>query len=553
MKSHKETVLSVLESGIANIQKNEQKINDLNVFPVPDGDTGSNMTGTLVNAWNNINENSESDIEILNDFAKGALLGARGNSGVISSQLIKGLSEGVKKVGKFSTSVGDLKKILKSIREYGYKAVSNPVEGTILSVARAMEEEFKEEELDFVSAIQKLRDIAQKAVDNTPNQLKVLKEAGVVDSGGYGVLMFLEGVLRAAIGKPLTIQAKEPTAHTKKSTKKNNLKADPSKNIGYCTEFILTLKQPSKFPHNKFKSLLKRIGDSLVMIQEDDILKVHVHVKEPGEIFNIAQKYGEFTKIKADNMALQAEEAGHIVTLSGQTKYQQKDPKDDLINDRLAIIAVSDGIGIDKEFSDLGVDAVISGGQSFNPSVNDFIDEINNLNYRNILLLPNNGNIILTVEAVKNNIDDKNIYILPTKTIQEGIFALYNINKENMVDFKKHQVELKAKINKLKEVSITKSIRDTKQNDLNIKKDDFIAITEKKIVFSEKDLLTVLEKVLNKYIDKKIEIVTIFYNDEISKLDIKKMQKTIFKKFKDVEFELSYGGQDIYHILLFME
>ncbi|BDV03720.1 MAG: phosphatase [Candidatus Hepatoplasma scabrum] len=553
MKSHKETVLSILESGIANIQQNEEKINNLNVFPVPDGDTGSNMTGTLVNAWNNINENSESDIEILNDFARGALLGARGNSGVISSQLIKGLAEGVKKVGRFSTSIKDLKIILKSIRDYGYKAVSKPVEGTILSIATAMEQEFKKEQTDFVSAIRSLRDIAKKAVDNTPNQLKVLKESGVVDSGAFGVLMFLEGVLRAAEGKPLTIKAKGPTSHVaKQRVNQVTFKANPNKNIGYCTEFILTLKNPAKFSYSKLKTQLKKFGDSLVMIQEEDILKVHVHVKEPGEVFNIAQKYGEFTKIKADNMALQAEEAGHIVSLTGKVKYQTK--KDDLlINDQLAIIAVSDGIGLDKEFSDLGVDAVISGGQSYNPSVQDFISQINNLNYRNILLLPNNSNIILTTDAVRNNIEDKNIYVLPTKTIQQGIFALYNINKDNMVDFNKHQASLTAKIHALKEISITKAIRDTKRNKIDVKKDEFIAVNGKKIFYAENDLFKVLEKVLKDLIDENIEVVTIFYNDEISNQELKIMEKTIFKKFKDVEFELSYGGQEIYHLLLFME
>lgn len=552
MKSHKETVLSILESGIANIQQNEEKINNLNVFPVPDGDTGSNMIGTLVNAWNNINENSETDVEILTDFARGALLGARGNSGVISSQLIKGLVEGVKKVGKFSTSINDLKIILKSVKDYGYKAVSKPVEGTILSIATAMEKEFQEEQSDFVSAIRSLRDIVKKAVDNTPNQLKVLKEAGVVDSGAFGVLIFLEGVLRAAEGKPLTIKAKGPISHvSKQKVKRVTSKADPNKNIGYCTEFILTLKNPTKFPYDRFKGQLKRIGDSLVMIQEEDILKVHVHVKEPGEIFNIAQKYGEFTKIKADNMALQAEEAGHIVTLEGNTKF--KNPNDNLINDKLAIIAVSSGIGLDKEFSDLGVDAVVNGGQSYNPSVNDFIDEINNLNYRNILLLPNNSNIILTAEAVKNNVDDKHIYVLPTKTIQQGIFALYNINKDNMADFAKHQASLTTKIHSLKELTVTKAIRDTKQNKINVKKDQYIAINRKKIINSNQDLFILLEEVLDILIDNKIEVVTIFYNDEIAKEDLKKMEKRIFKKYKDVEFELSYGGQDIYHLLLFME
>lgn len=544
---HRDLVMTILESIVAAVQKEEDKINELNVFPVPDGDTGSNMYATLTSAWENVSDASISDIEVLNDFARGALLGARGNSGVITSQIIKGFTEGVKKVGKLSWNMEEFRDILRSSREYAYKAVGEPIEGTILSVIRALDEKYDRNTSDLKEAFEVALEIAKASRDYTPEQLPVLKEAGVVDSGAYGLTAMIEGALKAIKGSPYKLDI---------SKNKNNSdnqpfrKASAFENIGYCTEFIMTLKDPQNFDEAAFKKVLieELNGDSLVMIKEEDILKVHVHVKQPGEVFNRAQEFGEFSKTKAENMTTQVTDNDYMIDEDGVNMSSKK------LNDKeLAVIAVSNGEGLDKEFKDAGADFIISGGQSMNPSVEEFVKLINEkVHNKNIVLLPNNSNIILTAQTAKKLIESKNVFVVPTKTLQQGLVALYNINKE-MYDFHEYEESVIEAIKSISEGQITTAVRNTEMNGVNVIKDQFIALKDKKILSSEKNIIDSATKLADKLIDDGSEIITIIYNDDIAIKQVDEVISYIENKNNEIEVEKIYGGQGVYHLLMFGE
>lgn len=544
-KSHRDTVMQVLESAVANLQKHKEEINDLNVFPVPDGDTGSNMMATLTSAWNNIKDESQTDIEIFEDFSQGALLGARGNSGVILSQIIKGMSEGIKKVGTFAFEKEKLKVIFEEAKVYAYKSVANPVEGTILSVTKAVANDFGlDETKDLESSLLCVLKIAQKATEETPEQLPILKESGVVDSGAYGLVKFIEGAILATQGKSLKIN----TSTEKSTSKKVIQKADPTKNIGYCTEFVLTLKDPSTFDKDNTKKELLEMGDSLVYIVEGDILKVHIHSKTPGSVFTYAQQFGEFSSIKSDNMAMQAENEGHDV--SGGNFSVNKSQNEDT----LGIIAVSNGTGLIEHMTKLGANHIVSGGQSMNPSVEDFMNIIKEMPNKKIVLLPNNSNIILTAETVKANTKDKEIFVLPTKTLSQGIVALENLNPE-MTDFETFEPVIIESFTSISEGQITKAVRDTNMNNVEVKKNDFISISGKVIVASEKEFQPTFEALTKYILEAKddIGLLTIIYNENVSSDDQIKIRKFLASEYPDLELEIMYGGQDVYHTIVYGE
>ncbi len=539
----REFVLMVVESLVAAIQHNEEKINDLNVFPVPDGDTGSNMLATLISAWDNISEASTSDFEVMNDFARGALLGARGNSGVITSQIIKGFAEGIKKVGYLGFDSESLRTILRSTKEYAYKAVGNPVEGTILSVVRALDEKYDRNADNLLEAFEGALEIAREATEYTPEQLPVLKEAGVVDSGAYGLTLMIEAVVNAIKGNPLKLN----DVKRESGDSGEFHKADANKNIGYCTEFIMTLRDPEGFDEEAFKKVLLEDleGNSLVMIKEDDILKVHVHVKKPGTVFNAAQEHGEFSKVKSENMATQAEDAGHSVDGGEFTTTKKPNAKE------LAIVAVSNGEGLDKLFKESGVNHIISGGQSMNPSVEEFVKIIKSLNYKNIVLLPNNSNIILTAETAKGLIEDKNIYVVPTKTLQQGLVALYNINKE-MYDFNEYAESVLAAIQSVSEGQITIAVRDTEMNGVTVAEGNFIALKGKEIISSTEKICDSGKLLIDKIIEDGMEYITIIFNDDVSE-EVRNCLEAYAKEKGADEVEMIYGGQAVYHLLIFGE
>lgn len=559
---HKEKILAIIESMVANLQKNKEKINNLNVFPVPDGDTGANMYATLISSWNNIKESSKTDSDILKDFAKGALLGARGNSGVIVSQIIRGFQVGIDKMEDGLQKPEDLKGVLKSAKEYAYSSVSEPVEGTILTIIRKLYEDFDpNKSKSFSDAFVELEKIAREATNDTIEQLQVLKDAGVVDSGAYGLTTMIEGITRAFLGNSLKINVKDEIRKDKANQPKF-LKANPNKNIGYCTEFILTLREKDKFNKDEFEKRVSKMGDSIVLIQDGDVLKLHIHVKSPGLILNEGQRHGEFSSIKVDNMTSQVSEKkhdvfenNHAVNLEDDDLDKNNNQKDeDYYQTHLGIVVVSNGLGIDREFNELGVDKIISGGQTMNPSVSSFVSSIEEMKYKNILILPNNSNIILTADVVKRTVDNKNIFILPTKSIPQGLVALYNINKE-MVDFENYQDMVISEFQHISEGQITKAIRNSNKDNLKIKKDDYIAIlNNQKIINNSKDINKVIEKLINEILkDNDFEILNIFYNDSVDKAIIDKIVKKYSDLHKNIEISSRYGGQQIYNLIVFGE
>ncbi len=549
--SKKQIILPIIESMIGNLQKNEELINDLNVFPVPDGDTGSNMLATLLMAWDYIQEESNTDIKILEDFSRGALLGARGNSGVITSQIFKGVFKGAESLDSFSFKTAEVRKILSSAKKYAYNAVQIPVEGTILSVVRAMDKQYNREADSIIQVFEELASVAKAATMNTPNQLAILKESGVVDSGAYGLQILIEGALAALKGNPIKIRIEnQSNTHTPKP-RAEFIKADPLKNIGYCTEFILTLKNPKKFNKKEFVETLKKIGDSIVVIKENDLLKVHIHVKNPGIVFNEAQKHGEFSTIKSENMASQTANSPHIIE-STKRKKKPNLLRIKKVAQKLAIVVVSDGVGLDEEFKSLGATHIVSGGQSMNPSVKEFIKIINSISNKDILILPNNSNIILTAEQVKKTIKEKSISVLPTKTLTQGILALSNIN-DSMVDFNEFKDDILEEIKVINEAQISRASRATEMHGIKIEKNNFIAIKNKKIVNCEKTLINSFKKLLEVMIVDDTEILNIIYNDEVNFSVIKEIKEIVSKKYKEIDIELKYGGQKVYNLLLFGE
>lgn len=559
-QARKIKILSVLQSAIANVQKHMNEINDLNVFPIPDGDTGSNMTATLLSGWENISSKSETFVDIMKDFTLGAFNGARGNSGVILSQIIKGAETEIIKhsVDWFVYNKQSFSFILKSMMVYAYKSVNNPVEGTILTVTKKLYENWNKESKNLLSAFKNTASIALSATNETTNELQVLQEAGVVDSGAFGLVKFINGLILGMENKPLFIISNKTDTDKKsdESTKKKIKNANPLENIGYCTEFILSLKNLNEFKKANFKKFLNKNGDSLVYIINKNILKVHIHTKEPGIVINEAHKYGQFTSLKSDNMALQAIQQGHevkdgkIILTKLMGKDKNKEEVAEKINEKeLGIIAVSNGIGLNKHFSQNGVDNIIFGGQTMNPSVKQFIDLINKTNYKYILLLPNNKNIILTANMAAKKISNKKVFVYPTKTIGEGMITLYNLSKD-WIDFNDHKVELDKGLSNWEDLAITKAIRHAKVNAMQIKKGDFLTIQSGDIISINKKLIDAYTNSIEKFIlYKKLTFINVIYNTDVKLEDLQK----IVERFPDVEFEFIYGGQELYPLIIFGE
>ena len=536
-------IIKILESGVANVQRNEELINDLNVFPVPDGDTGSNMVSTLLSGLNQVQDNKddiENIVDIFKFFSQGCLYGARGNSGVITSQIFKGLYEGVKLTSKNINKPSSIKKILKALKENAYNSVPNPVEGTILSITKALHTNYSSKSEDISEIMNEIVIIANEALENTPNQLEILKSSGVVDSGAKGLVLLFEGIASHYEGRTYQINVNAANKEEK------FVKADPNKNIGYCSEFILTLKSPEEYNNSEILVRLKQLGDSVVLIREDDLLKIHVHVKNPGDLLSNFHDLGEYSKIKIENMTTQVSENVTIneeinKTLLTSTFKKQK----------LSIISVGSGKGIVKIMSENGADIVINGGQTMNPSVNDFIDSINKLESEEILILPNNSNIIMSAEKAAE-LSDKNVYVLPTKSIQSGIAILENINEEfiPISEFKEVLMDL---LSDVKTGEVTTASKDTILNEIEIKKGEFISISDKKIISSEIDVFDAVTKLIDYILEDDKEIIRIYYGNSTNDKIVRKIRRYISKNYSEVDSKIAKGNQEVYQFLLFSE
>lgn len=540
-----------------NLYNHYPEVDALNVFPVPDGDTGMNMNLTLTSGAKEVQNRSDNDIySIAKTFSRGLLMGARGNSGVITSQIFRGFAEALE--GKKEINAVELADAFVNGSKIAYKAVIRPVEGTILTVIRESSENLKKKIRTFSSiedAFKILLHEAKESLERTPNLLPVLKEVGVVDSGGAGLVKILEGMESMIHGD--FIERNEAEVVDKNGNAQ--VKADEEESeFGYCTEFILRLgpKETKKvFNKNRFTSVLNAHGNSLVVVQDEDLVKVHVHTLTPGNIFNYAQQFGEFVKLKCENMTEQhneilfSENAKDMAAskLSTAPLAAPKEKKE------YALIATSSGSGIDELFKEVGVEYIVSGGQTMNPSTNDFIDAVKKCNAKVCYIFPNNGNIILAASQAKEVLKDEyDIRVIPTKTIMQGVVSAMNFNPDLSND--DNESALNDAISAVKSGAVTFSIKDTEINGVSVKKDEYMAIRESKdIISSFKDKFDALRDLIKHLVDEDSALVTILYGEDVSDEDANALIDEFNNEYPDFEFDIRKGNQPVYSFIVGVE
>ena len=489
----------MITNGAVNLKNNHKEIDHLNVFPVPDGDTGTNMQMTMMAGIREIESKEEkSIIDVSKILSRGLLMGARGNSGVILSQFFRGVYTEISKINNGTATVKEFIQSLVGGYQMAYRAVMDPVEGTILTVVREAAERVLQEE-DNLHSIEEVMDLyvqqAHETLERTPEILPVLKEAGVVDSGGAGFIKIIEGMQMALNGEML-IEADvqpQPTTQIPEFVDNHAFESLQDIKFAYCTEFIVKLFDPEKFNDTQIKKPLSQMGDSLVVVVMDDILKVHVHTNQPGVALTLAQKYGELQTIKIDNMKIQHSSIVEKNTTSTNVSAQAVKSKE---RTKFAIIAVASGEGIKSAFQELGVDYIIDGGQTMNPSAEEFVKAVNELNADNIIIIPNNSNIILTAEQTIDLLPERTIRVLKTKTISQGYASLMVFDPTRDLD--ENLEEMTDVVSDVNSGEITYAVRDTKVNGVEIKKDDYIGIFNNKIAVSTNSRLKSTKNLLKK-------------------------------------------------------
>ena len=549
-------------AGANAIDAKKDVINDLNVFPVPDGDTGTNMTMTIMSAAREVAALENPNIKSLcKAISGGSLRGARGNSGVILSQLLRGFTKVISEVEVVDVEV--LTKALERAVESAYKAVMKPKEGTILTVARGGSEKALElygrtdNMAEFMNKIiMHMRDV----LEQTPDMLPVLKEAGVVDSGGEGLLTIMEGAYDALIGKEVNykVQSETPSPKQPAGGADRDFVADADIKFGYCTEFIVML--DNRFTNQdekEFKTYLESIGDSIVCVADDDIVKIHVHTNDPGLAIQKGLTYGALTSMKIDNMREEHNErviksAPQEGSLGDLTKgsLNEKD-KVQVAHKENGFISVSVGDGLCEIFRDLGVDYIIEGGQTMNPSTEDILDAIDKVNADNIFILPNNGNIILAAEQARELTKDKKVFVIPTKNIPQGISAMINF-VEGMSP-EENEATMKEGVAEVKSGQVTYAVRDTSIDGKEIKAGDIMGLSDKTIETVGTDITETTIQLLTKMMDEDSEIITIYYGEEGSEEEAQKIAAAVEEIDADVEVEIHYGGQPIYYYFISVE
>lgn len=522
---------------------NTKKINALNVFPVPDGDTGTNMSATLDAAIREINGKSYNSIgELANAAAFGSLKGARGNSGVILSQLLRGFARELK-----DQDVIDIKTFvdsLKSAANSAYRAVMKPTEGTMLTVARGIAEDAQKAlNQGTLSEIEDLIEICllngKKWLDKTPDMLPILKEANVVDAGGMGLVIIFEGIYKFLKEGNLFDDVLIEKAQPLSSYTSDEIR------FTYCTEFFIT--GLNKNIEDEFKEYLQTLGDSIIVIQEGDLLKTHVHTNSPGKIIEKALKYGELINIKIDNMKYQHQE--FIKTKIDDNKEPNKE---ETITKDYGFVAVSQGDGFNEILMGLGVDYIIEGGQTMNPSTEDFINAIEEVTAQNIFVFPNNKNVIMSAELAKQMISSKkNVIVVKTNNIPECIAALIRFDINSDVDTNINRME--EGINSIKTVEITQAIKDTKVNGFAIAQNDFIAIFNKEIIEVGKDLFLVAKSCVNKIVDERTQILSIYYGKNVDAKTIEGFIKDLKGEYSNIDIEGYESGNEVYHLIIVAE
>jgi len=530
----------MLESGANNLTNHHHEIDALNVFPVPDGDTGTNMNLTFSNGIREAKAVLSDHVgDISKVLSKGLLMGARGNSGVILSQIFRGFYQSVD--GKATLNVKDVSDALVKGTEIAYKAVMRPVEGTILTVLResgklAQDYLATHPDKDMIEFFDFLIQSAHESLQNTPELLPILKEVGVVDSGGAGYVTILEGFRLGLKGTPVQLLAKTEIGQGVQTEFENT-------EFGYCTEFILKISAEhfDVFDEHKLRNALARIGESIVVVQDEDIVKVHVHTLAPGEALNLGQRYGEFLKLKIENMQLQHE---HIVEAAAHA--DKAIPKK-----KYALIAVAAGEGVKHLFEEYRVDVVISGGQTMNPSTEDFVAACKKVNAEHIFILPNNSNIILAAQQAESILDEADVRVLATKSIPQGLSACIMFNPEVGVD--ENLSEMKKALKHVKTGQVTYAIKDTVFEGMDISAGDYMGIFEKNIVVSTKDKLEATKTLLEELIDKDSEIITVLVGEDVSEEEQASIEAFINERFPTLEVEIVVGQQPVYSFIFGVE
>jgi len=539
----------MLASGAANLNNHHQEIDALNVFPVPDGDTGTNMSMTFNNGTENaLNSGAEKINELSKLLSKGLLMGARGNSGVITSQIFRGFYQAIKESDEIT--VLELADALENGAKIAYKAVMKPVEGTILTVIREASWYAKRYVEDNPNTsieefMQKFIDLANESLDSTPELLPVLKEVGVVDSGGKGLVVIFEGFMAAINGEPIQL-----TENSQETHEEQVQVAMESEEYGYCTEFIIKLNNEylNTFNENKLRSKLSELGDSLVVVQDEEIVKVHVHTLTPGDALNIAQRYGEFLKLKIENMQEQHE---NIISDSNNSIVDVHDEENNNEYKEYALVTVCAGSGLEKIFKEYRVDKVISGGQTMNPSTEDFIAAIENINAKEIFILPNNSNIILAAKQAESIIEDKNVHVIETKSIAEGLSACIMFNPDDTVE--NNINEMTSAKSRVTTGQVTYAIKDTTFEGLEIKKDDYMGLLNRKIVISLPTKMETIKSLLTMMMENEdAEILTVISGEEATDEENAEIVEFV-EQNSDLEIDLQKGDQPVYSYIFGLE
>ena len=544
-----EMLAKMFLAGAGNIEAKKEFINELNVFPVPDGDTGTNMSLTIMAAAKEV-----SALEKLNmkDLAKaissGSLRGARGNSGVILSQLFRGFTKAIKEVKEIDCLI--LANALDKAKETAYKAVMKPKEGTILTVARGIADkgwELAEETDDLEVFIPEIIKHAEHVLSKTPDMLPVLKEAGVVDSGGQGLLEVLKGAYDAFLGKEIDYSA--IASSTGAAVTKVSAEAATEIKFGYCTEFIIMAEREFTEEDEKtFKAYLESIGDSIVFVADDEIVKVHVHTNDPGLAIQKALTYGQLSRMKIDNMREEHEEK--LIRDAQKLAKEQKEKKKEAQKE-FGFIAVSIGEGLNEIFKELGVDYIIEGGQTMNPSTDDMLNAIDEVNAKHVFIFPNNKNITLAANQAKSLVKDKEVIVIPTKTVPQGITAIINFVPD--LSAEENEEVMLEEIKNVKTGQVTYAVRDTHIDDKEIHKDDIMGIGDSGIIAVGTDIAATTKEMLETLVDEDSELISIYYGADVSEEDAEKLTAEIEEKYPSVDVDTHFGGQPIYYYVLAVE
>lgn len=546
-----EVLKKLFLAGAANLEAKKEWINDLNVFPVPDGDTGTNMTLTIMSAAKEVNSLAAPTMQTLSKaISGGSLRGARGNSGVILSQLLRGFTKVVRDYDELDSII--ISTAFQKAVETAYKAVMKPKEGTILTVARGMADKI----LDLSTEIDDLEELLDKVIkygdevlEHTPDLLPVLKQAGVVDSGGQGLMQIMKGAYDALMGKEINYEAVASQGGPSGSSEVSAQGLEEKEiKFGYCTEFIVMLEKPyDAAKEAEFKAYLESIGDSIVLVSDGEIVKVHVHTNHPGLAFERGLTFGSLTRMKVDNMREEHQER----VIANAEKAAKEQAKKDEPKKKYGFISVSAGEGLSEIFKSLGVDYIIEGGQTMNPSTEDMLNAIDKVNAENVFIFPNNSNIILAANQAQSIVEDKNIIVIPTKTIPQGISALIAYSEEASPE--ENTEAMTEEIANIKSGSVTYAVRDTEIDDKTIKQGDIMGIGDKTILSVGQNIQDVTKDMIEQLAGDDAELISIYYGSDVTEEDANALAKAVEAVYPDVDVEVNYGGQPIYYYILSVE